>query len=68
MSNTKLGQQIAADTAAAKRGQMPTVLVDVYGRNSPKAARFGQGISDRAGAAAAADARRASKPGDYSKR
>jgi hypothetical protein len=63
-----LGDAVARDTAAARRGVNPAVLVDVYGSKPPRAAEFGKGVSDRAGAAAAADARRNAKPGDYSKR
>jgi hypothetical protein len=66
---TKLGPQIAADTNAAKRGVKPQVLTDNYGtRNVPAAAKFGVGTSTREGAQQAADARRAQRPGDYSKR
>lgn len=41
------------------------VLVDAYGDRAPAVARFGKGISDRAGAQEAQDARRNLRPGDY---
>jgi hypothetical protein len=64
-----LGGAVARDTEAAKRGKMPNILVDTYGRtNVPAAAKFGVGTSTREGAQQAADARRAQRPGDYSKR
>ena len=64
---TKIYQDIARDTEAARRDQKPDVLTDVYGPPSktPAAARFGVGTSTREGAAEAADARRQVKPGQY---
>jgi hypothetical protein len=43
----------------------PDILVDTYGNKPPRAAEFGKGISDRAGAQEAQDARRAVRPGNY---
>jgi hypothetical protein len=64
-----LGAAIARDTAAARRGDKPAVLTDNYAvRNVPDAAKFGVGTSTREGAQQAADARRAQRPGDFSKR
>jgi hypothetical protein len=63
-----LGDAVAADTVASRRGVKPQILVDVYGKTPPKAAVFGQGISDRAGAQQAQDARRNAVPGQYERR
>jgi hypothetical protein len=69
MSNSKVGLAIAADTAATRHGQKPAILTDTYGvKNVPAAAKFGVGTSTREGAQQATDARRAQRPGDYSKR
>jgi hypothetical protein len=69
MTKNTLGDAVASDTSAANRGTKPEILVDTYGRrNVPAAARFGVGVSTREGAQQAADARRAQRPGDYSKR
>ncbi len=64
---TKAYEQINKDTAAANRGVMPDVLVDVYGPSSkaPAAARANGGVSDQAGAQQAQDARRSAAPGQY---
>lgn len=43
----------------------PEILIDTYGNKAPDVAKFGKGISDRAGAQEAQDARRNSRPGDY---
>lgn len=61
MSN-KPYRDIAADSAAANRGNIP---VDVYGNKAPVAAKFGVGATDRAGAQQAQDARREVPPGVY---
>jgi hypothetical protein len=63
-----LGDAVARDTAAALRGQKPAILTDVFGSRPPRAAEFGRGVSDRAGAQEACDARRNAKPGEYGKR
>jgi hypothetical protein len=69
MTKSTLGNAVASDTAAARTGSKPTILTDVYGvRNVPAAAKFGVGTSTRQGAQEAQDARRAQRPGDYSKR
>jgi hypothetical protein len=60
-----LGDAVARDNEAAHRGVTPAILVDVYGKTPPKAAVFGQGISDRAGSEQATQARRDHKPGLY---
>jgi hypothetical protein len=60
-----LGHQVAEDTARARRGVGPDILVSTYGTKPPKAAVFNQGISDRAGAQEAQDAQRRVKPSQY---
>ncbi len=63
--SSKPYRDIAADTAAANRGVMPSVLVDTYGSAPPAAARANGGVTDQAGAQAAQDARRNATPGTY---
>jgi hypothetical protein len=58
-------KEIEKDTAAAKHGVIPPVLTDTYGSRPPQAAVFDQGVSDRAGAQEAQDARRNARPGNY---
>jgi hypothetical protein len=41
------------------------ILVNVYGRNAPDAAKFGRGATTIQQIQEATDARRAQKPGDY---
>ncbi len=64
---TKAYEQINRDTEAARRGEKPPILTNVYGSKPPKAAQAfgGNGVSDRAGAQEAQDARRAARPGSY---
>ncbi len=52
---TKPFREIAADS---KAGVAPQILTDTYGNRPPKAAEFGVGIRDRAGAEEAQNARR----------
>jgi hypothetical protein len=65
---TKAYQQINEDTARAGQGVKPDVLVNVYGNKPPRAAEFGKGVSDRAGAQEAQDARRNARPGEYDRK
>jgi hypothetical protein len=58
--------EIEKDTANAERGIIPDVLVSKYGNHAPAAAVFDKGVSDEAGAAAAADANR--KAHDYGRK
>lgn len=60
-----IGEEIEQDTRRANRGVMPTILTDVYGTTPPRAAEFGKGISDQAGAREAAEKQRGVKPGQY---
>jgi hypothetical protein len=62
---TKAYLQINEDSAAAKRGAIPDHLVDTYGSRPPRAAEFGKGIRDQAGAQEAQNARREVVPGTY---
>jgi hypothetical protein len=65
MSKNKNGyEQVVDDTAAARRGVSPGILVNTYGTRAPAAAKFGVGTSTREGAKEAADAQRAQRPGD----
>ncbi len=59
---TKPFREIAADS---KAGVAPQILTDVYGNRPPKAAEFGKGVSDQAGAQQAQDARRSVPPGVF---
>lgn len=59
---TKPFKEIAADS---KAGVAPQILTDVYANRPPKAAEFGKGVSDQAGAQAAVGARRNAVPGTY---
>jgi hypothetical protein len=46
---TNAYEQIGEDHEAAKRGEMPDILTNVYGDKPPKASVFDGGVSDRAG-------------------
>ena len=64
-NNNKPYKDIVADTAGAKRGVVPAHLVDTYGSRPPRAAEYGKGIRDQAGAQEAQNARREVVPGSY---
>lgn len=66
-TNSSLGLEVARDTAAARRGVKPEILNNTFGMNPPKGSVFGQGFSDRAGAADAAEKQRNVPVGSYYK-
>jgi hypothetical protein len=51
-----------------RQTEQPDALVDTYGSKPPRAAEFGKGISDRACAQEAQDARRNATAGGYGER
>jgi hypothetical protein len=71
MTKSSLGDAVARDTEAAKRGALNnTPLVDVYGgaNRSPVASRFGVGARTLSEIVDATNKQARQGPGDYSKR
>jgi hypothetical protein len=72
MTKSSLGDAVASDTEAARRGQVPNINVDIHGggNRAPAAARFGVGANNRADIERATDAqqRQSQTGGVYGKR
>jgi hypothetical protein len=60
-----LGDVVARDTAAARRGIKPAIQGNVYGRNAPRAAEFGRGAQTVADIKEAIDRQHRQRPGAY---